>query len=141
MGANIVIRTMHSEDYAFVMSLWTTTEGVGLSDADTRENIDLFLARNSGLSFVAEVDSKIIGTLLSGHDGRRGFLYHLIVSPAYRRNGIGRRLVENCLAKLREVGIRKCHLFVFTDNMQGMDFWNKVDFTKRQDISICSKDM
>jgi ribosomal protein S18 acetylase RimI-like enzyme len=138
----IIIREMSIEDYAEIVRLWSSIEGIGLSDADSHENINTFLKRNVGLSFVAEeIGEQIFGAILCGHDGRRGYLHHLAVSPAYRKNGIAGRLVANCLAKLKEEGISKCHLFVFVNNQQGIDFWNHLGFHKRNDINIFSKDI
>lgn len=142
MDNEIVIREMTIEDYAQVIQLWSNTEGIGLSDADTQENIKKFLERNDGLSFIAQKDNKqIVGTILCGHDGKRGYLHHVAVNLGYRKKGIASRLVENCLAKLKEEGISKCHLFVFTTNQQGMEFWRHIGFHKRSDISIFSKDV
>ncbi|MBC8015504.1 MAG: GNAT family N-acetyltransferase [Sporomusaceae bacterium] len=138
MHGKITIRKMKIEDYEKVIKLWTSVEGVALSDADEKEEISLFLNRNSGLSFVAEGDDKVIGAILCGHDGRRGYLHHLAVDAQYRGNKIGRNLVEHCLIKLKEEGIRKCHLFVFANNQQGMNFWSHIGFHKREDINIFS---
>lgn len=141
MDGKIIIQEMSIEDYAQVVQLWSSSEGVGLSEADTHENINRFLTRNAGLSFVAKDDKQIVGAILCGHDGRRGFFYHLAVSPVYRNHGIGSSLVANCTAKLKGEGINKGHLFVFANNQQGMDFWSHIGFHKRTDIHIFSKNI
>ncbi|TWH47708.1 GNAT family N-acetyltransferase [Sporomusa sp. KB1] len=141
MDASSIIREMSIEDYAKVMALWSSIEGLALGDADTQRNISRFLKRNAGLCFVAENERQVVGAILCGHDGRRGYLHHLAVSPSYRKNGIARRLVANCLNKLTEEGISKCHLFVFANNQQGMDFWQHIGFHKRNDINIFSQDI
>jgi ribosomal protein S18 acetylase RimI-like enzyme len=138
---NMVITAMTMADYNQVIELWSATAGIGLSDADSKENIEIFLQRNEGLSFVAKSGSQIIGAVLAGHDGRRGYLHHLCVSPAYQRHGIGSALVENCLGKLKEQGIRKCHLFVFTNNRQGILFWNKIRFNRREELYLLSRNL
>ena len=138
MCNKITIQEMKIQDYEKVIKLWTSVEGVAVSDADEKGKINLFLNRNSGLSFVAKRDDKVIGAILCGHDGRRGYLHHLAVDPLYRGNEIGRTLVENCLIKLKEEGIGKCHLFVFANNQQGMSFWGHIGFHKRDDINIFS---
>lgn len=127
------------ESYDEVFSLWRECEGMGLSDADSRENIERYLDANPGMSFVAVTDGGIVGTLLAGHDGRRGYLYHLAVHPRYRRRGIGRRLVDSCLSALSETGIRKCHLFIFNDNSGGISYWKSLGWTPRSDIGVISK--
>ena len=142
MDDSIIIREMSIDHYAKVMKLWSSIEGLGLSDADTQQNISVFLKRNVAMSFIAEEEQhQIVGAILCGHDGRRGYLHHLAVSPIYRKNGIASELVAACFAKLKEEGISKCHLFVFANNQQGMNFWNHIGFHQRNDLNIFSKDV
>ncbi len=141
MGAASLIRTMTMDDYEEVLLLWKGAQGIGLSAADSPENIAVYLKRNLGLSFVATADGGIIGAVLCGHDGRRGYIHHLAVSEPYRGQGIGRGLVERCLTGLQTEGIDKCHLFVFTDNELGQGFWRRLGFQPRTGLTICSKDI
>ena len=133
------IREIHIDDYNGIYALWSRTPGMGLSDADNEQNIKNFLARNKGMSFCYEEDSKIIGTIMCGHDGRRGYIYHVTVAEECRGRGIGRHLVDKSLQKLKENGINKCHLFVFADNIIGNIFWESLGWTKREDIFVYSK--
>lgn len=133
------IRKMVIEDYEKIFELWSKTKGIGLSEADSKENIPSFLKRNEGLSFVCEVDGVIIGAILCGYDGRRGYIHHLVVHEEHRKKGIGNELVSKCLEKLKSKGIAKCHLFIFCDNEIGISFWNKTGWVKRDDIFIFSK--
>jgi putative acetyltransferase len=127
--------------YERVNSLWQACDGVGLSDADSRDNIRSYLERNPEMSFVAIDNSKIVGAILSGHDGRRGFIHHLAVDAEYRRQRIGRRLVEKSLTVLKSIGIQKCHIFIFNNNTGGIKFWQKIGWTYRSDLSIISKEV
>jgi N-acetylglutamate synthase len=126
-------------EYEAVLALWRQCEGVGLSRADEREGIAAYLARNPGMSFVAWEGDVLLGAALCGHDGRRGFIHHMAVHPDHRRKGIGRELTERCLAALREIGIDKCHLFIFTDNKPGIAFWQAEGWQYRTDIAVMSK--
>ncbi len=135
------IRELHIDDYSEVYILWSRTAGVGLNEADSRENFKKFLLRNKGLSFCCKKDNRIVGTALCGHDGRRGYLYHVAVAEGYRGKGIGSLLVEKSLGKLEEEGINKCHLFVFADNLSGNAFWSSTGWTKRDDIFAYSKNL
>ena len=83
----------------------------------------------------------IVGTILAGHDGRRGYIHHTCVLPEYRGQGIGELLVKSSLIALKAEGIEKCHLFVFKDNELGRGFWSKLDWKKRDDLLIYSKDI
>jgi ribosomal protein S18 acetylase RimI-like enzyme len=127
------------ESYDRVLDLWKQCEGVGLSDADSRQNIAGFLDRNPGMSLIAESDATLSGVILAGHDGRRGYLHHLAVSPGYRRQGIGRLLVNSCLEKLKDEGILKCHIMLFNNNLEGLKFWKSIGWTHRDDIGIVSR--
>jgi ribosomal protein S18 acetylase RimI-like enzyme len=133
------IREMQIEDYNKAYTLWLNIEGLGLSEADSEENIRSYLYRNKGLSFVCDYKGEIIGTALCGHDGRRGFIYHVAVDKEYWSNGIGKRLVSQCLSKLKDEGILKCHLFVMNNNEIGNGFWNRSGWTFRDDFAVYSK--
>jgi ribosomal protein S18 acetylase RimI-like enzyme len=135
------IREFTMTDYPRAHALWGRTEGVGLSQADEPQHVARFLARNPGLSFVAEDGGRIVGAVLCGNDGRRGFLHHLAVEKGSRRTGIGRRLVESCLEALARAGLRKCHLFVLADNVEGQRFWKKVGWEERTTLKVMSRDV
>ena len=117
------IRCFRIEDYRAVVALWRRTKGVGLNESDTRGAIAAYLRRNPHFSFVAEKEGRLIGAVLCGHDGRRGYLHHLAVAQPHRQRGIGRQLVNACLTKLRKAGIARCNLFIFADNVAGTKFW------------------
>ena len=135
---SVLIRPMSMKDYIAVRDLWETCEGVGLSDADQPEPLSAYLVRNPEMSFVAQKDDAIVGAALCGHDGRRGYLNHLVVSPDHRYQGIARRLVAHCLAALQSAGIAKCHLFIFTFNQDGQNFWQKIGWKLRGDLTVAS---
>ena len=136
---SIVMREMTIQDYDEVLALWQTSEGVGLSDADSEESIVRYLARNPGLSFVARDREHLVGTVLCGHDGRRGYIHHLAVSESHRHQGLGRALVGRCLSALRRAGIDKCHIFVFGDNQDTVAFWKSIGWTQRIELIMMSQ--
>ena len=137
----IEIYPMTIDDYDEVIELWKTSEGMGLSDADTRRNINLFLLRNPNLSLVARDSEKLVGAVLCGHDGRRGYLHHLAVARPYRMQNIGSTLAEGCLERLRLEGIHKCHLFVYEQNYHAIAFWKKTGWVQRLDLVLMSHDI
>ena len=129
------IREMKVGDYEAIYDLWIHTPGMGLNEIDdSREGIDKFLKRNPTTCFVAEEQKKVVGVIMSGHDGRRGFIYHTAVRQEYRNQGIGRALVEATLKTLEKEGIRKAALVVFDRNEIGNVFWEKMGFTERTDL-------
>jgi ribosomal protein S18 acetylase RimI-like enzyme len=134
------IREMDISDYEACRDLWSAAPGVRLTDADGREAVEAFLLRNPGMSFVCTEEDKLIGTAMCGHDGRRGYIYHVAVKPEYRGKRVGTGLVEACTARLRAEGIGKCHVFVVADNALGRSFWASF-FKGRNDIVVYSKDI
>lgn len=125
---------MTAEDYDEVYAMWQITSKRALSSADSRDNIIRYLNRNPGMSQVATEDGKIVGTVLAGHDGRRGFIHHMAVLPQYRRHHIGKSLAQTAITKLTADGIEKTHIFCYCDNSTGMKFWKSFGFKRRDDL-------
>lgn len=135
MGDSVDIRSMKIEDYDRVYALWLSCRGMGLNNLDdSREGIRRFLERNPETCFVAEESGEIIGVIIAGNDGRRGYIYHTAVSPSHRRNGIAAALVSRTLSALKKCGINKAALVVFDRNDDGNAFWEKQGFTQRNDL-------
>jgi ribosomal protein S18 acetylase RimI-like enzyme len=135
----ITYRKMTLQDYDAVYALWTSTPGIGLSDADSREGIEKFLQANPGRCFVALDGDILVGAVMCGCDGRRGYLHHLAVYSDQRGQGIGRQLVEECMAALRAIGIDKAHIFVIRENESGKIFWRKAGWQERDDLTVMSR--
>lgn len=130
------IRKMIPDDYDRVFALWLSCPGMGLNNLDdSREGIARYLKRNPDTCFVAENEGDIVGAILCGHDGQRGYISHTAVSPNYQRQGIGHKLVEATLQALKEQGINKVNLVAFTRNKNGNAFWEKMGFTERPDLT------
>ena len=128
------IRTMTTHDYDDVIVLMKQTPGISLRDADSRESTDRYLQRNPGLSFVSEADGELVGCIMSGHDGRRGYLQHLVVRPTHRRQGIANGLVNRCLTELESLGILKSHIDVLKTNASGALYWEGQGWQLRSDL-------
>ena len=129
------IRNMQLRDYDQVYALWLSCPGMGLNNLDdSREGISRYLVRNPDTCFVAVEQGRIVGAILAGHDGRRGYISHTAVSPAHQLQGIGRQLVETALKAFGQQGIHKVNLVVFSYNENGNAFWEKMGFTTRPDL-------
>ena len=129
------LRPMTIADHDAVIELMKRTPGVSFRDADSRESTARYLERNPGLSFVARVgEHQLVGCVMSGHDGRRGYLQHLVVLPEFRRRGIANALVQRCLLELERLGILKCHIDVFKTNALAQAYWERQGWTLRTDI-------
>lgn len=136
------IRVMLTEDYDAVYSLWIRTPGMGLNRVDdSREGIEKYLKRNPTTCFIAEEEGRLIGVILSGHDGRRGYIHHTAVDRTKRKGGIGTALLNAAMDALKAEGIIKVALVVFKKNETGNHFWDEKGFEKRQDLIYRNKSL
>jgi ribosomal protein S18 acetylase RimI-like enzyme len=110
-------------DYDAAIELWKSVEGVDISEGDSREEIQEYLGRNPGLSRVAEDDGNIVGAALCGHDGRRGWIYHVAVADTHRRRQVGKLLIDDCVRGLQRAGLKRAIILVANDNPAGHQFW------------------
>jgi len=123
-------------DYNEAYQLWTSTEGMGLRSLDdSYKGIGAFLQRNPNTNFICRMDRELVGTILSGHDGRRGYIYHAVVKTEHRKKGIGKKLVNQVLSSLEQEGIKKVALVVYSTNQTGNTFWESVGFVCRDDLN------
>ena len=123
-------------DYEKVYALWMSCKNMGFNDIDdSKEGIARFLERNPNTSFVAIENDELLGIILGGHDGRRGYIYHMSVAENHRKKGIGSALVEKCLESFKNEKISKVALLVFKYNEAGNTFWEKQGFILREDIN------
>ena len=133
---NMQIRTMTIHDYEKVYALWMSCKNMGFNVIDdSKEGIARFLERNPNTSFVAMENDELLGIILGGHDGRRGYIYHMSVTENHRKKGIGSSLVEKCLESFKNEKISKVALLVFKYNETGNAFWEKQGFILREDVN------
>ncbi|WP_413285920.1 GNAT family N-acetyltransferase [Vibrio sp. MA40-2] len=125
-------------DYDQVIKLWSAIEAMRLRDADSRESIERYLSLNPGLSFVAERPGQVVGTILVGSDGRRGYVQHLAVHESERGAGIGKQLIVSAISALESIGISKTHLFVANDNINAQQFYESSGWFSRDEVRMYS---
>lgn len=134
------IRNMTIADYDEIYALWMSCVGMGLNSLDdSKDGISKFLERNPETCFVALIDEKIVGVIMVGTDGRRGYIYHTAVHPDFRKQGIAKALVNTALSAVERLGIGKVALIVFGRNKVGNEFWESMGFTQRDDIVYRNK--
>ena len=138
----MIIRVMSIDDYDAIYQLWLNTPGMGLNTSDdSREGIDKYLQRNPSTSFVAVEGGEITGVIMAGHDGRRGFIHHTAVKTSERTKGLGSALVDAAMNALKEEGINKVAMVVFSKNELGNTFWENRGFTTREDLVYRNKNI
>jgi ribosomal protein S18 acetylase RimI-like enzyme len=130
----IEITEMRITDYDAVRALLQGTPGLTWRSADSRAATERYLTRNPGLRFVARSRDRIVGCVMCGHDGRRGYLQYLVVEPHLRRQGIGTKLVRSSLSALEALGIEKTHIDVLLENFSAHAYWANAGWQKRTDI-------
>ena len=136
------IRKMVIDDYENIYNLWKSIPSIGLyEDADSKFGIEKYLTRNPNTCFVAENDGKIIGAILGGHDGRRGYINHTAVCSSERNNGVGTALVNKVINALKQEGINRIAISVFKDNEEGNKFWENRGFVLRENVIYRNKSM
>ena len=135
-----MIKVMTINDYEELFELWQNTANMGLRSLDdSKEGISCFLKRNPNTNFVVYEDGQLVGAILCGHDGRRGYIYHTVVLPDYRRRGIASSLVESAIAALQKEGITRVCLNVMETNEQGKKFWISKGWEKKRFLGFYSK--
>jgi len=133
------IEPMTVADYDAALALWNACEGVRANE--TPEEFTRILARNPGLCSVIRRGNDLAAAVLACHDGRRGYLYHLGVAAAFRRQGLGRLLVEHSLDRLKAEGIMRCTIFVIRGNEAGEAFWKRIGWRERTDLGLMAIDL
>src|SRR2546430_3234948 len=143
MSGKIDIQTREFviDDYDAAIELWKKVEGLDVAEGDDRETIRRFLQRNPGLSRVATVETSTVGAVLCGHDGRRGYIYHLAVDPARHGLGIGRRLIAECLEGLKRAGLERANILVAKDNPRGLEFWRRTGWEDLEGAAAMGRDI
>lgn len=131
----LFIRALEQEDLPAATELWRSTEGVGLAPDETPEMLAAYLRRNPGISSVTvDEHGALTGAVLGGHDGRRGYLCHLAVSPAHRGKGLGRLLVDRATGELARAGIARAAIMVYKQNPEGQAFWRHLGWSVRDTL-------
>lgn len=131
----IEYRVMTAKDFDGVQKLWQNVPEISTNSTDDgREGIEKYLKRNPTTSFIAVSDGMIVGAILAGHDGRRGFIQHLAVLCDYRKKGIAAQLTRNAIEALEAESIIKTALLAFRKNDNANAFWEKMGFTVRNDV-------
>jgi ribosomal protein S18 acetylase RimI-like enzyme len=137
----IKTREFSIDDYDAAIALWKKVEGLDVAEGDDVETIRRFLKQNRGLSRVATDGAKLVGAALCGHDGRRGYIYHLAVDPAYQGHGLGRRMMDECLAGLKRAGLERANILVAKDNPRGLDFWRRCGWEDLDGAAAMGRDV
>lgn len=134
MKLPIHLQPIHESDYPKLIKLWEAAGCIDIRQTDTPEALATFLHRNPTCNYAAYAGTRLIGALLAGHDGWRGYLYHMAVKPDYRERGIGARLVNAAVSAIKREDIQKVHCLVKRDNLIAQQFWEACSFELREEL-------
>jgi ribosomal protein S18 acetylase RimI-like enzyme len=139
-GAPLHIECIRSVDIPEILELWRMIPSINaaLGKGDEPCELEAFLEKNPTTSLVIKDDLRIVGTILGGYDGRRGYVYHLAVHPSLQEKGYGKRLLKELLERFKSLGVVKVHLFVFKENCEAIAFYKHLGWTHRDDIDVFS---
>ena len=130
------IREYHSNDHDSVVALWNLVFPYSTGHNEPSGAIERKLALDDHLFFVATDKDRIIGTVVAGYDGHRGWIYSLAVAPESRRRGVGSQLVQRAEQELVKRGCPKINLQVRADNQQVVAFYESIGFVTEARISM-----
>ena len=122
-----------------VIALWETVFGYEDSHNKPGLAIDMKLAAPDGLFFVAVVDDAVVGTVLAGYDGHRGWLYAVAVHPQHRKQGLGKALVRYAEQALTARGCLKINLQIISDNASAAGFYESLGYAVEPRVSMGKK--
>ena len=144
MENSVTYKIVTAADYDELYALWNQVEQTkrALNPVDdSREGISRYIKRNPSSCFAALSDGKIVGAILTGHDGRRGIIHHLCVHPDFQRKGIAATLVSKAEEALKKEGINKIFGLVFKDNDKANSFWEKQGYSLRTNLNYRNKSL
>ena len=135
----VTIREFRIDDYDAIVTLWTKA---GLSyrprGRDSRRRIENEIIKDTTFFLIAELDGKLVGSVLGTHDGRKGWINRLAVLPEHRRMGVAHALIAACEKALKKRG-RRIICTLVEDNPQSMELFKKEGYVKHDDIFYMSK--
>jgi ribosomal protein S18 acetylase RimI-like enzyme len=125
------------KDYDRILEIWKQTE-LSVGSSDTKKQVKRMIERNPRLCFVGKIDKKIVGVVMGGFDGRRGYVHHLAVDPDYQNKGFGKLIMEELMERFKKLKIHKVHLFVEKRNEKVINFYNNLGWSLRDDLIMMS---
>ncbi len=125
------------DSYETVVNLWKRS-GINVGSTDTREELERMLQRNPNLFLIGKDNDRVIGVVMGGFDGRRGYVHHLAIDPDFQRRGYGKMIMDDLIEKFREMSVHKIHLFIEKYNKDVVEFYQDIGWEIRDDLIMMS---
>jgi len=123
--------------YEDVVIIWKKT-GISITSSDTKKEVNVMLNKNPDLCLIAKIDEKVIGVVMGGFDGRRGYVHHLAIDPEYQRKGYGKLLMDELTERFQKKRVHKVHHFIEKHNKDVINFYRKLGWEIRNDLVMMS---
>jgi ribosomal protein S18 acetylase RimI-like enzyme len=131
----VTIRSFRTADTEQVVGLWQKC-GLAHPNNNSNKDIERKLQHSARQFFVAEIENAIVGSVMAGYEGHRGWINYLGVLPEYQMTGIGRKLMEKAENVLREMGCPKINLQIRRTNLKAIHFYSRIGFIEDDVISM-----
>jgi ribosomal protein S18 acetylase RimI-like enzyme len=131
----VSIRPFQASDEKGVIALWRACDLLRPQN-DPQKDIARKLKVNPEWFLVAELDGRIVGAVMAGYEGHRGWINYLAVDPSRQRGGLGRRLMDEAERRLRAAGCPKINLQVRPENKAAIAFYERIGFNVEGAISL-----
>jgi ribosomal protein S18 acetylase RimI-like enzyme len=139
--SDVNIREAAPGDFEAILALWYSIEDRHTGLPDKPEYLQRFHNFSPDLFLVAELDSRIVGSVIGGWDGWRAQIARLATDPGVRRRGIAKRLVDEIEARLRERGARRIYALVDRRSPPAAPFWEAAGYTANDNIVQFSRNL
>lgn len=133
----MIIERFSMKFYKEVIELWRKT-GISVGSTDTKEELKRMVERNPHLFLIGKKDEKVIGAVMGGFDGRRGYVHHLAVHPNYQKKGYGKMIIDELMKRFRKMRVHKVHLFIEKYNKEVVKFYQNLGWDIRDDLIMMS---
>jgi len=131
------IENFSPQFYEDVVNIWKKT-GISVTSSDTKKELNVMFNRNPDLCLIARINEIIIGVVMGGFDGRRGYVHHLSIDPEYQRKGYGKLLMDELIERFQKKRVHKVHLFIEKHNKDVIAFYRKLGWEIRNDLVMMS---
>lgn len=133
----MIIENFSMKFYDDLIELWRIA-GISVSSSDNKEELARMSRQNPDLFLIGKASDAIIGVVMGGFDGRRGYVHHLAVDPNYQKRGYGKLLMDELIKRFRQKGVHKVHLFIEKRNKKVVDFYKNLGWQVRENLIMMS---
>ncbi len=133
----MIVKKFSMKFYEEVIQIWRKA-GISIGSTDTKEELQRMIHWNPNLFLIGKIDNKVIGVVMGGFDGRRGYVHHLAIDPDFQKKGYGKILMDFLVKEFLKMKVHKLHLFIEKYNKDVVDFYGNLGWEIRDDLIMMS---